>query len=123
MGDVIQAYSVHTHGQGKFPVGNSVELTTRIGLSGANAFDVHARKLYFVVGTITLTYDVASKTLTQGTVNPDNLQVIELAVASDGSLHTIAINFSASALPTIHVGTVDPTSGNVTLAAPIDPPV
>ena len=73
----------HIHPQGVHPVGNPIALPTRIGLSGANAFDVHARKLYCVLGTEEpdfgaklITYDVRTKTLTQGVANADNIQVI-----------------------------------------------
>ena len=106
-GDQMQAFSLHTHGQGMTKLATAT-MTTRIGLTGANAFDVDNRKLYIVVGTEApayapslFTYDVAANTLTQGVINAENLEIVELGVASDGTLHAVAANMSTSALPQV----------------------
>ena len=124
-GDQMQAYSLHTHGQGMFKLATAT-MTTRIGLTGANAFDVDNRKLYIVVGTEApayapslFTYDVAANTLTQGVINAENLEIVELGVASDGTLHAVAANMSTSALPQVVLGTLDPSTGKFSIGATV----
>ena len=124
-GDQMQAYSLHTHGQAMTKLATAT-MTTRIGLTGANAFDVDNRKLYIVVGTEApayapslFTYDVAANTLTQGVINAENLEIVELGVASDGTLHAVAANMSTSALPEVVLGTIDPSTGKFSIGATV----
>ena len=62
---------------------------------------------------------LAANTLTQGMINAENLEIVELGVASDGTLHAVAANMSTSALPQVVLGTLDPSTGKFSIGATV----